>query len=182
MKNKYVPGSIVGPLTIIEYISGGGRGYQKYRVVCNNCGTEGIKWASFIYATASGKLKGCKNCYDLSLRRSDEEPAMKKMYRSYRGNAKSRTIDFTLKYTDFCRIAKENCFYCDAEPTERTGLKEWQAKVALNGIDRANNSLGYTTDNCVACCYDCNRSKSNLDIEDFEKWCKRIAAKSFWTG
>lgn len=36
-----------------------------------------------------------------------------------------------------------------------------------NGIDRLNSSIGYEVDNCVPCCYICNRAKAQLDDKTF---------------
>ena len=36
-----------------------------------------------------------------------------------------------------------------------------------NGIDRLINSIGYVFDNCVSCCYVCNKMKMNLDYTVF---------------
>jgi len=47
----------------------------------------------------------------------------------------------------------------------------------LNGIDRVNNAFGYTWQNCVACCENCNRSKGTRTVADFMKWALNIARK-----
>ena len=43
-----------------------------------------------------------------------------------------------------------------------------------NGIDRLDNTAGYTPGNCVPCCWDCNRMKSNKTVEDFLAWAARV--------
>ena len=43
-----------------------------------------------------------------------------------------------------------------------------------NGIDRLDNSLGYTLDNVVASCWDCNRAKQDLTVGDFLIWVLRV--------
>ena len=50
--------------------------------------------------------------------------------------------------------------------------------VHINGIDRKDNTIGYSFDNCVSCCGDCNYSKGKQDRETFEKQCKLIANKN----
>lgn len=48
-------------------------------------------------------------------------------------------------------MLKNKCIYCSGKlPATRVGL------------DRINNSLGYTDDNVQACCYTCNRVKSDI--------------------
>lgn len=34
-------------------------------------------------------------------------------------------------------------------------------------VDRKYNSIGYTKNNCVPCCEECNRFKMSMDINDF---------------
>ena len=43
-----------------------------------------------------------------------------------------------------------------------------------NGIDRINNSKGYTIDNCVPCCFMCNYSKNNHSLSDWKAWLERL--------
>lgn len=35
--------------------------------------------------------------------------------------------------------------------------------------------LGYTLDNCVSCCADCNYAKKHMPIGHFLKWINRLA-------
>lgn len=37
----------------------------------------------------------------------------------------------------------------------------------INGIDRKDSSKGYTIDNCVPCCTECNTMKSDLPLDVF---------------
>jgi hypothetical protein len=46
-----------------------------------------------------------------------------------------------------------------------------------NGIDRRENSIGYTLANCVSCCGPCNMMKKVLSYAEFIERCKRIASK-----
>lgn len=34
-----------------------------------------------------------------------------------------------------------------------------------HGLDRVNNSKGYTLDNVVSCCFECNRSKNSISLD-----------------
>lgn len=36
-----------------------------------------------------------------------------------------------------------------------------------NGLDRIDNSVGYTEDNCVPCCAVCNRAKNSMGYNEF---------------
>lgn len=39
-----------------------------------------------------------------------------------------------------------------------------------NGVDRVDNALGYTPDNCVPCCSRCNYAKRAMPRGEFENW------------
>jgi hypothetical protein len=43
-----------------------------------------------------------------------------------------------------------------------------------NGIDRRDNAKGYTIDNCLPCCENCNYIKRDIPYEDFMAWLDRI--------
>ena len=65
-----------------------------------------------------------------------------------------------LTYEDFVEFTKTTCcVYCDEE------IKWVDYGISRQGqrynLDRKDNSLGYSKDNCVVCCKDCNYIKSN---------------------
>lgn len=141
----------------------------KWKAKCV-CGNE--RWT---YANSLKKsIYPCKKCYDKSMRVTDIGPAVKKAFISLNSNAKSRNISVNISQEEFYKIASKNCFYCNAEPVEKNGPKRWQTPVKLNGVDRVSNNIGYTIENCVSCCYDCNRIKSDFTIENFLKHIKKI--------
>lgn len=43
-----------------------------------------------------------------------------------------------------------------------------------SGIDRVDNSIGYTEGNVVPCCITCNKAKSKQTSEEFLKWVQRV--------
>lgn len=70
---------------------------------------------------------------------------------------KGYTWDLTIEQYA-CLIQSNICIYCsDSLPTRGSGL------------DRKNSELGYSVDNCVACCFRCNAMKSNFwSYEEFK--------------
>jgi hypothetical protein len=44
-----------------------------------------------------------------------------------------------------------------------------------NGIDRVDNTRGYSIDNCVACCKQCNWAKRELPQQEFIDWIHRVS-------
>lgn len=69
-----------------------------------------------------------------------------------KNNAKRRNITLELTLEEFLFIIKNGkCQYCEGDIGE-IGSR----------IDRIDSKLGYTKDNCVPCCKECNWMKSNI--------------------
>lgn len=69
-----------------------------------------------------------------------------------KGSAKNRELEFTLTFEQYEALIALPCFYCNGElGISRTGI----------GLDRLDNSKGYTIDNVVSCCGDCNRTRGD---------------------
>lgn len=67
-----------------------------------------------------------------------------------------RGLEWSIPYDCYLGLLKENCFYC-SESLSESGV----------GLDRTNNTIGYTVENCVPCCKACNRIKGdNLSYEE----------------
>jgi hypothetical protein len=84
---------------------------------------------------------------------------------SYRVRALNKNIEFSLTKEQFETTIQQNCYYCKKETTS----------IHLNGIDRKNNTIGYTIENCVSCCSECNYMKGCLTDCVFIESCKKIA-------
>ena len=80
----------------------------------------------------------------------------------YRARAARKGITFTLGAMVFESIVTSDCFYC--------------GKVAapIHGIDRVNNANGYVTGNVVTACGQCNYSKNDYSVQEFESWICRV--------
>jgi len=74
-------------------------------------------------------------------------------------------------------IALKNCHYCDTPPSNKAAHSRGVTIVRVSGVDRIDNTKGYIIDNCVPCCKDCNRAKSDLTMEEFKSWIKRLLEK-----
>ncbi len=96
---------------------------------------------------------------------------IRNMYIHYRGGAVRRQLDFSLTFEQFEILVCQDCSYCGQEPSLRS-----QGKVLwiCNGIDRVDNAVGYTLDNCVTCCSICNQAKGTLTYEEFIKWVDQL--------
>lgn len=78
----------------------------------------------------------------------------------YRYSAKKRNLDFSLTLEDIKKLWNSNCTYCGT-------------KILTIGLDRINNTKGYSLKNITPCCKDCNFAKANKTPREFIKWIKR---------
>lgn len=83
----------------------------------------------------------------------------------YEYRAKKKGVVFELTRQSFDVLIKGDCAYCKRSP------------VTWVGIDRVVPSIGYTIDNSVSCCWDCNRDKHEEDVETMIKRNERIASR-----
>lgn len=89
-----------------------------------------------------------------------------KKWKTYKARAAKKNIEFTLSEEVFFHVLHTQCYICG-----KNGVANEL------GIDRINNTLGYVTGNIAACCWDCNRAKSNLNGLKFFQWLKRLQPK-----
>lgn len=124
---------------------------KQCKVRCD-CGKECITiWADVFY----GRSKKCKSCG------SRIKPYLS-LFNLLKHSAKKKKYSVSLTYEDFLEFIKtKNCHYCNC------GVSWQKYLVKINGksqnrynLDRKNNDIGYTKENCVVCCSTCNRVKN----------------------
>lgn len=115
----------------------------------------------------SGNTKSC-GCF----RRKHHNLAVMRAFSSYNSNAKVRGHPFHLNKDEFKTLIDGDCHYCGAEPFNTLHYKG--DTYTSNGIDRVDNSKGYTIENSVSCCAICNQAKHTLPYETFIAWARRI--------
>jgi len=119
-----------------------------------------------------------------SRRQNPQLTSIKRVYKNYK-----RSADDTLTLEQFMLFSQKDCVYCGSPPlktynyfTDNSyGKKSTQYSIdngnyVWNGIDRIDSSKPHTIDNCVTCCYICNRAKSDMSVEEFYKWVDKISA------
>lgn len=143
------------------------------------CGDQ--KWLSYS-AIMTGNTRTCGKspCFPFEDKKSIVT-SHKGLYRSYIYHAKERDIDFKLSLEELIDISSNNCAYCNKQPSQLYQILDAKTKKVrsgipfyYNGIDRVNNSIGYTKENCVACCKQCNRCKGKMTLAEFKTWIKAI--------
>lgn len=88
-------------------------------------------------------------------------------FMGYRYRAKKRQFAFDFEVDDFISLISSPCHYCGHVPNEER----------LNGIDRKDNSQGYTISNSLPCCSECNYLKLDRSYGDFVARCITIATR-----
>ena len=89
----------------------------------------------------------------------------------YKNSAKKRKIGFDLIREHFIILISSNCFYCGTKPYQLfKHTNRLNATITYIGIDRKDNKIGYSKENCVSCCQRCNRAKDIMTIKKFKEW------------
>jgi hypothetical protein len=102
-------------------------------------------------------------------------------YGNYKRTASYRSIKFSLSLSQFQTLAMQPCFYCAAPPILKTNTPG--IPVPIHGLDRVNNRLGYTIENCVPCCKTCNTMKLDLSLDEFKTYITKLfQRKHLWTN
>ena len=126
----------------------------------------------------SGHTRSC-GCLGIESRmKSPGEAGLNYVIRFYTRNAEKRCLDWKLTSNQVKELTSKNCFYCGKSPS--TKLEKYMSlngQYTYNGIDRLDNLKGYTYDNCVSCCQNCNRAKKDFSIE----WMIKILSRLGYT-
>lgn len=118
---------------------------------------------------------------------SETEASFRAKISNYKSHANKRKIPWELSMEDGLKLLKSNCIYCNSKPSNiynvaaRNRGKNYKNldsiknyEIKYNGIDRQNNDLGYTYENSVSCCTNCNTAKLNMKLEDFKNWIEKL--------
>jgi len=82
-------------------------------------------------------------------------------FRAMKGSAKKRDYPVEINLEEFTEIVSNPCVYC-GEDNKRIG------------IDRIDNSKGYTLENSAPCCAICNMMKKTMSVDDLKDHIKKI--------
>lgn len=108
-----------------------------------------------------------------------QEQVQRYTFCAYRKSARTRDLAFSLTEKDVGDLVFSNCAYCGTPP-DHTNKVHSSARMKgkevpkINGIDRIDNSQGYTRENCVPCCTKCNYAKGEMDAKSFKEWIVRL--------
>jgi len=167
---------VFGSLTVIRRV-----GHTKYG--CNlwecQCTCGDLTTASAGELNSGHKAScGCQRYASKTL--PPDECVFREVYRKYRESAQSRRIVFALTMEEFRAIILQDCHYCGHPPDKVRKMEPRFQRVytyICNGVDRADNTQGYTVGNCVPCCEDCNRAKLQMSVQTFIQLCHRVSQR-----
>lgn len=161
-------GMTFGNLTVLEYH---GNKNESHLWECRcDCGNETIAKTCDL---TSGHKKSCGCLKKLP----EGQAALNAHFRTYKKGATTRGLEFSLNKVEFKDIVTQDCHYCGENPTytESKEILACNGNIKVNGIDRIDNSQGYTADNTLPCCSSCNFLKGTLGYEEFTNLCKKIS-------
>lgn len=95
---------------------------------------------------------------------------------AYKRRAIIRGIDFTLSDDQFIELVTSPCYYCGTSHLSETRVVH-KVKVNMLTVDRIDSSKGYTLDNCVAACKQCNFMKLDYSVDEWFAKMKQILEK-----
>ena len=99
---------------------------------------------------------------------SKHRHTIKGKYSGLKCQAKVRGLEFTIPFVEYIQLMNKPCIWCGISlPT--TG----------GSLDRINSELGYTLENVVPCCPQCNLAKLDYSVSEFREWIARVYAHQF---
>jgi hypothetical protein len=127
-------------------------------------------------AVVGGHTKSC-GCVRKNKRGPKTElgESLKKcLIKLYIKGAQKRNIVFELTEDEIEKLFKQDCHYCNCQPRKQT-KSQMYGEYYANGIDRVDNTKGYTKENSVTCCKECNFMKRSMSKDMFIKKCIDIS-------
>ncbi len=165
--SKYV-GNRYGKITVLAKTERqDGLGAWLYKCQCD-CGKIVLFTAKRFAAQRRGAFQSCGCLRGVKLLKG--ESGFNLVWHEYTSSCKKTGRVFTLTKEEFRHLLQQNCFYCGVEPRQvkqphRAATTYGQ--YIYNGIDRVDNNKGYSIDNTVTCCFQCNAAKGTLTQEAF---------------
>jgi len=154
-------------------------GQPKYLCKCD-CGKETVVRG---YCLRRGSTKSCgclkEEFAGDQVRLTPGFANMRLVVRNYKRRAIKQGREYNLTLEQFAEITQKDCYYCGAKPNNINNKKDCNGKYIYNGIDRIDNTKGYTMGNIVPCCRNCNAAKGTLTLREFQTWVDNIYNNMF---
>lgn len=165
-----------GRLTVLERAEKSPSGKLRWKCRCS-CGKITTVQGNHL---RNGMTRSC-GClqHELLLDRVNGHTLVNNHLRSYQRHAKTRNLPWTLSKKEFYRITTNPCYYCGRPPKSIPSNKWHTPTRSFTGIDRLDNNKGYSTENVVPACHECNSAKSSRSAKDFYWWINRVYTHSY---
>ena len=163
-------GKVFGKLTAVSPTTKDKHGQFKWKCICS-CGGEKNAIAGNLIR---GKTLTCGCSGKRCAKRPDGEAAFTELIGRYRSQAASRGHSFELSEDEFRELTQLLCHYCGVDRYNKISTSANTGVYYYNGVDRKDNTKGYTKENSVSCCSICNRAKNNLPYDVFVAWIDQI--------
>ena len=143
-----------GKLLVTAPVESTKDGSSRWECLCD-CGTTVVVFGRNL---GSGNTTSC-GC----ARGKNPKPWLRKrpyeaLYTSLVGAARYNHRPLSLTYEEFFTFTETiRCHYC----ARAIVWKPYNCSDSPSNLDRKDNALGYTKDNCVVCCWTCNQVKGN---------------------
>ena len=176
-------GKKFGRLTVVEKrpsVMYGLTKKRRWRCKCECGGFTEVDTGSL----TSGHIKSCgclhKESSVENSRRTrhliaKKEAAFNAVKSIYKLNARKRGHAWLIDDAYARRLFSSCCHYCGQPPSNI--YKNTHHKQEYSGIDRLDNSVGYTKKNTVSCCKICNHAKHTMDEKTFMDWLGRVFSR-----
>ena len=168
-------GSRHGRLIVIARSENNKFGHAMWLCKCD-CGNE-------TFVSGANLRRSTKSCGCLAKERAREickarrlpfgEAAFNALFRRIKRNADTRNLEWSLTSDQVRALSKQSCYYCGIKPQQVISVSRYGSYV-YNGLDRIDNSRGYTINNVVPCCGICNVAKNAQTTKQFREWLVRI--------
>jgi len=157
-------GKSFGDLTVLELVRGTGDRHSSsirwfWKCQCK-CGNICYKSEADLIKTKQTQCGACARKYVGSLiKLPDQLSEWHREYRVLKRNARMRNYTCELTFENFMDLCKQPCYYCGSDPIQRP------SGLIKNGVDRFDNTQGYTVENSVSCCPECNTIKLDYSYD-----------------
>lgn len=146
MRRIDLTGKIFGKLKVLKYV---GKTENRKSIWLCQC-TCGNKKNIKAYNLRCGDSKSCGCNHYLRIYEA--------LYNLFKSKAVRAGHKVHLSYKDFCAFTKVGfCAYCGKEIS--WCKRNPRGKNQRTNLDRKDNSQGYSKENCVVCCKECNLIK-----------------------
>lgn len=172
IKLKVSIGCKYNRLTVLEKV-GRDKNFNSLWLCRCDCGKEKVFTGTSL-TRLTRPTRSC-GCYVSEINGvGDGEAAFNSLYRRYIKRDKDKNRESSLPKEIFRILTKSNCFYCGRAPSQSLSFKTTVGAYIYNGLDRLDNSKGYTIKNSLPCCKTCNYMKNDMNAYDFLEHIKKI--------